>query len=95
MINFKTNYSDECISTFNHATLDIDRNKIAIVLKNILSNALKFIAKSTEKIIDVNVSIIGIDTQNDSNGHIVPCKSMLKIEVKDTGPGISEVCIAS
>ena len=79
------------MSFFQHAILDIDRNKIAIVLKNILSNALKFIAKSTEKKIDINVCIIGINTQINLDDHMAPYSCMLKIEIKDTGPGISQV----
>jgi signal transduction histidine kinase len=91
LIDFEINYSTECISFLEQVILDIDRNKIAIVLKNILSNALKFISKSIEKKIDINISIIGINTQINMDDHMASYSCMLMVEIKDTGPGISQV----
>ena len=81
---------------FRRLVLHIDRNKISIVLKNVLSNAIKFISNSTVKRIDVNISITSPDNNPSSisrkhSPDNTPNLEYLKIEVKDTGPGISKV----
>jgi signal transduction histidine kinase len=80
--------------------LHADRHKILIVLRNLLSNAIKFTSKSDRKDIHIRVSItnkiyngMSSNRNNNNNGtqSILPCVDLLKIEIIDTGPGISAV----
>eukprot|EP00607_Mallomonas_marina_P002327 CAMPEP_0182424100 /NCGR_PEP_ID=MMETSP1167-20130531/10251_1 /TAXON_ID=2988 /ORGANISM="Mallomonas Sp, Strain CCMP3275" /LENGTH=351 /DNA_ID=CAMNT_0024603645 /DNA_START=177 /DNA_END=1232 /DNA_ORIENTATION=- len=60
--------------------IDVDKNKIAQVLRNLVSNGLKFTSNRGK--VDVNVSL---ETVNEPKGQV------LKVEVSDNGAGISKV----
>ena len=79
-IELKCNFSN----VFNNQDwiVDIDRRKISQVIRNLLSNALKF-TKNYGREICVSVDFIqSVNTQ-----------TILKIEVIDQGAGISQVII--
>jgi signal transduction histidine kinase len=97
------NFEDEYNRLLNNYILHIDHYKIAIVIKNLLSNAFKFIIHTEgEKQITVTIDIIHIcnvinnnipNTTNNSTIDNNTNTSMLKIEVHDNGPGITKVSI--
>ena len=62
----------------NTVGIMIDKNKLEVILRNFLANALKFSPKSTEVIVKLS--------SYDINEH-----KMLRISVTDAGPGISKV----
>ena len=73
------------------AVLHCDGKKITQVVRNLLSNALKFTAKcdSVDKRVIVKVSILTGLTS--SRLHHSRCGN-LEVCVTDTGPGIAKVC---
>ena len=57
-MDFNLSYLEDCQEKFDSLVLRADRNKIVIVLRNLLSNALKFTSKCSIKKVDVKVSVI-------------------------------------
>ena len=64
--------------------LEVDANKIAQVIRNLVSNGLKFTPPGGKVV--VNVSTMDQQTEN----FVSYCK-LLKLSVTDSGAGISEV----
>ena len=64
--------------------LDVDANKVAQVVRNLVSNGLKFTKPGGA----VTVNVSTVDQRKENGGSY--CK-LLKIAVKDSGAGISEV----
>jgi signal transduction histidine kinase len=74
------------------AVLHVDGNKITQVIRNLLSNALKFTAScnSAEKLVAVKVSYVSSSVSGRLNQGASCCS--LEVCVTDTGPGIAKVC---
>ena len=68
--------------------LYIDKKRMSQVIRNIVSNAMKFTPRGGKVTISASHIHDSIDLKN--GGRSVPHK-MLRIEVKDTGAGISQV----
>ena len=66
----------------------MDKNRIAQVIRNLLSNALKFTPSGGK--VTVTASHID-DSIMYKDGSVSEIQKLLRIEVKDTGAGISEV----
>ena len=69
--------------------LHADRSKVVLVMRNLISNALKFTkaaAPSSTKAVRVVVDIQGADPSS-----VAPSQDMLRIRVTDTGVGIAKV----
>ena len=102
-MNFNISYTETFTEFLAPLNCLADRHKLIIVLRNMLSNALKFTSKSNIKLVDVKVSITSsisasiIDSYSESHTvHVYPLPTlnyMLKIEVVDTGPGMSHVSL--
>jgi signal transduction histidine kinase len=69
----------------------LDKEKIACVVRSLLSNALKYTAKCLVKRVTVEVSLLNEVPDNRSSQQ--PLYSLLRISVTDTGRGIPLVSI--
>jgi signal transduction histidine kinase/ligand-binding sensor domain-containing protein/DNA-binding response OmpR family regulator len=67
--------------------VNFDDDKVAKILNNLLSNALKFTNKRGK--ITINISLV-FDTEENNDLHSQVELRMIEISVKDTGIGISE-----
>ena len=70
--------------------INVDKNKIIQVIRNLLSNALKFTPRGGRVTISASHIHDSITHKDGSSGGM---KQLLRIEVKDTGAGISQVYI--
>ena len=88
-IELKVIYSEEIITLNYELCLYADRSKITQVIRNLISNSLKFTKKSNNhKRVTVYVDCTGSGSQEeDCTGG----GGVLQIRVEDTGPGISQV----
>ena len=77
------------LSTFIY----VDVNRISQVMRNLLSNAFKFTPKGGKVTVTAShiYDIIELTENNDSNNNDANNQQLLRIEVKDTGAGISKV----
>ena len=74
------------------ATVHADRNKLSQVIRNLISNALKFTPEGG--LVTVSVSVSDIEKLAPLAQYSRSQKGkgpVLRIEVKDTGPGIAQV----
>ena len=72
------------VSTYIH----VDKNRMAQVIRNLLSNALKFTPRGGR--VTISASHIH-DSIMYKDGTVSGLQKLLRIEVKDTGAGISQV----
>jgi len=99
-INLTVDVSDDCIAVLRGSTLHADRNKLTVVMRNLLSNALKFsksaakrnsspakIAPSMTVCVLVDVVEAATATVVDRGAALPSC---LRIRVVDSGVGISK-----
>ena len=66
----------------------VDKNRMAQVIRNLFSNALKFTPRGGRITVTASHIYDSITYKNGSNSGIL---KLLRIEVKDTGAGISKV----
>ena len=71
-------------NTLNGVSLNIDKNKMTLVIRNFVSNALKFTPKGGEIRVKVQYDAELFFSDGSSEGTV-------RIEVHDTGCGISAV----
>lgn len=72
--------------------VDVDINKISQTIRNLVSNALKF--TPAEGQVDVHVHRVNRNSDTGrrySNDKMASTSEYVRIEVRDTGPGISKV----
>ena len=87
-LEFVTSADDSSVGAM---LLYVDGNKITQVIRNLLSNALKFAARcnSAEKRVAVAVSVV----PNSVSSRLYQTYGWsLQVCVTDTGPGIAKVC---
>ena len=77
-----------CADTVPTLSIHVDSNKIAQVVRNLVSNALKFTPKGGT--VDVSICEVEMLRRDPVTGRDVAQK-MLQISVTDSGAGISEV----
>jgi signal transduction histidine kinase len=83
---------------FSRVNVSVDINRFGQVIRNIISNALKFtppggvISISTSEIKKISTGISTIDLTDDLEaGVMVPShQNTLRIDISDTGPGITK-----
>ena len=75
--------SPEERETVSALSFHVDGNKIAQVVRNLVSNALKFTARGGS--VEVSVTTV-LERDEEGEEH-----KMLRLSVKDSGAGISEV----
>ena len=89
--------SDECRVVLGSATIDVDKTKMTQVMRNLLSNALKFTpaggtvrveAQYADRILSSGDNTHS--TRSETGANAAP--TFLRIRVVDTGAGISQVC---
>ena len=89
-IELHTSYSVRFQTHYQELEVLADKNKIAQVVRNMISNALKFTKiAGGDKLVKVLVDCVSV-AEEDSNNTDSVC-SLLQIRVQDTGPGISQV----
>jgi len=88
----------ENLNIFETTLINIDKQKIAQVVRNLMSNALKFTPKGGRITIKSAVTLIApksrsadVITTAMANTSLSP--PYFRFEVTDTGPGISAVCL--
>ena len=71
----------------------IDSTKMKTIIRNFISNALKFSSKGKQ----ITVQLLMQDQfsliSDDQSNHIPPDTKILRFNVIDEGPGISKVCL--
>jgi signal transduction histidine kinase len=78
-------YDDESMSQIEDIWCCIDTEKISQVLRNLLSNSFQFTQRHGQISINTTYRVVKTLLNNDSRG-------VLRIEIKDNGIGIAEVC---
>ena len=79
---------DEAYTLLRRITIEGDKSKLDQVLRNFLSNALKFTPRKGT--VEVHTSLVTDTIVTDSHPHGIE-QTFLRIEVTDSGPGISKV----
>ena len=72
--------------------INVDAVKMEQVLRNFLSNALKFSPKGSEVVVKVSVSPTFSKLPDSGKSRHIGEKGVLRVAVHDRGPGISKVC---
>ena len=86
-VDLETGRTDLLSVDNNQICVNIDKYKMEQVMRNFLTNALKFTPQHAGGNISVNVCIF----ESHTNSTARPSASVLRVEVVDNGPGISEV----
>jgi len=88
----------ENLNIFETTLINIDKQKIAQVVRNLMSNALKFTPKGGRITVKAKVVLVApksrsadVVTTAIANSSLSP--PYIRFEVTDTGPGISAVCL--
>ena len=79
----------DSLSVLQHSVLNGDRSKLALVLRNLLSNALKF--TKTALVREVRVTVECYASPSYFTDVPEPRQTMLSIRVTDSGAGMSQV----
>ena len=77
-------HEDNIPSTLNNVQIDVDVNKVAQVVRNLISNALKFTPREGYVRIFASFSPLSHNKDGSTSG-------MIRLEVCDSGVGISLV----
>ena len=86
----------DVVANLEHYFLRVDKQAVQHVIRNIISNALKFTPIEGRVVIAVNQihlhsSMDNLHDRRSIEGIFSDTKSMLQIEVIDFGPGLSQV----
>ena len=79
----------DTLAVLEHSMLSGDRSKLALVLRNLLSNALKF--TKTALVREVRVAVECYASPSYFTDVPEPRQTMLSIRVTDSGVGMSQV----
>ena len=89
-IELYTVYSTRFQESYQGLEVLADKNKVSLVIRNMVSNALKFTKMAErDKVVKVLVDCVSVGEEDSNSSEDV--YTHLQIRVQDTGPGISQV----